>query len=141
MGDNRRITHYDRTIWNYTVNIGPSSPHWPSPKPGQWALNSVDEFEDLRTEMSTFVRDIGLPFVTEHQDMATIRQTLLESPGHATNIWPYRSILAIDCLTATTTQLKADIAILDKWYEQSGSGPKKEYDDFIIRVRDKVNFD
>lgn len=139
MGDTRKIDHYDRTIWNYTVNIGPSSPHWSYPIQGRWTLGSLDEFDSLMVEVNAFVRDLGVPFVTEHQDTVSIRRTLMESPGHAANIRPYRPILAIGYLNGSATQLEADIAILDKRYERYAARPRKEYDDFVARVRIKMN--
>lgn len=138
MGDTRNIDHYDRTIWNYTVNIGPSSPHWSYPIQGRWTLGSLDEFDGLKAEVNAFVRDLSLPFVTEHQNPVLIRRTLIESPGHASNIWPYRSILAIDYLIGSASQLEEDIAILDKRYEHYAAGPREEFDDFVKRVRAKI---
>ena len=135
LGDARAVNHHDRTIWNYTVNIGPTSPHWRHPIRGTWTLTTLEEFEQLSAEISKFVRDLALPFVDEHQDPAALRRTLIETPGRATNIWPYRPILAIDCLYGSAMQTEADIALLDKRYERYAAWPRQEFEQFVSIVR------
>jgi hypothetical protein len=135
LGDARAVNHHDRTIWNYTVNIGPTSPNWRHPIRGTWTLTTLEEFNDRSAEISEFVRDLALPFVDEHQDPVALRRTMIETPGRATNIWPYRPILAIDCLYGSPEQTEADIALLDKRYERYAPQPRKEFDHFVSVIR------
>jgi hypothetical protein len=139
VGQTRAVSHHDRTIWNYTVNIGPSSPHWQFPIRGTWTLTALEEFDGISPEVCTFVRDLALPFLDENQDALALRRTLLESPGHATNIWPYRQILAIDCLYGSRGQTEADIAHLEKRYERYAPMPRKEFEEFVSAVRKGAN--
>jgi hypothetical protein len=134
MSETREVSHYDRTIWNYTVNIGPSSPHWQFPIRGTWTLAALEEFDGISTEMCGFVRELALPFVDQHQDPLALRRTLIETPGHATNIWPYRQILAIDRLYGSSEQVQADIALLDKRYECYAPKPRQEFDEYVLAI-------
>lgn len=135
MGDPRKVSHHDRTIWNYTVNIGPTSPHWKFPIRGTWTLGGIEEFTSLASEISGFVRDLALPFVDGHQDPLALRRTLIEAPGHATNIWPYRPILAIDRLYGSPEQTEADIALLDRRYQRFAPLPRQKFDQFVSLIR------
>jgi hypothetical protein len=132
--ESRKISHHDRTIWNYTVNIGPESHGWRYPISGTWTGYSSDDFKSAAPEMSRFVSDLGLPFVTENSDPAKLRTLLIEKPGHATHIYPYRSILAVDHLFGTDQQLKDDIALLDRRYAGFGPYPRKEFDEFVAKT-------
>ena len=80
-GRTRKVNHNDCTIWNYTVNIGPDNHRWKSPLRGTWTLNSHEELDNLSIEISSFIRDIALPFVRDHQDPYAVRRTLIETPG------------------------------------------------------------
>lgn len=139
MGETRDVTHYDRSIWNYTVNIGPTSPHWQFPARGTWTLTALAEFQGIAAEVSEFVRDLALPFVDEHRDPLAIRRTLIETPGHATNIWPYRPLLAIDCLYGSPDQTETDIVLLDQRNARYAPHPGREFDEFVSAVRRASN--
>jgi hypothetical protein len=135
LGQTRDVTHYDRSIWNYTVNIGPTSPHWQFPIRGSWTITSLAEFPRFVAEVSGFVKDLALPFVDEHRDPSAIRRTLIDSPGHATNIWPYRPLLAIDCLYGSLEQTEADLGLLEQRYACLAPRPRKEFDEFVAALR------
>jgi hypothetical protein len=135
LGETRNLTHYDRSILNYTVNIGPTSPHWQFPIRGQWTITTLAEFQGFAAEVSQFVRDLALPFVDEHRDPLAIRRTLIDAPGHATNIWPYRPLLAIDCLYGSPEQTETDIALLNQRYVRLAPQPQKDFDKFVSAVR------
>ena len=140
IGETRDVTHYDRSIWNYTVNIGPTSPHCRRfPVRGTWTITTLAEFQGFAAEVSEFVRNLALPFVDEHRDPLAIRRTLVETPGHATNIWPYRPLLAIDCLYGSPEQTETDIVLLDQRYARYAPRPRQEFDEFISRVRKTTN--
>jgi hypothetical protein len=133
-GESRKISHYDRTIWNYTVNIGPKSPHWSFPISGTWTGCSRDDFVSATPEISRFISELALPFVTENSDPAKLRNLLVYNPGYATHIYPYRSILAIDHLFGTEQQLQEDIALLDRRYAGYGAQPRQEFDEFVAKT-------
>jgi hypothetical protein len=139
MGQTRETNHYDRTIWNYTVNIGQTSPHWQFPIRGTWTLESMEEFAGITNEVSQFIKELAIPFVDQHQDPLALRRTLIENSGHATNPWPYRQILAIDCLYGSSEQIQTDIALLDKRYERYAPRPRQEFDEFVLAVRKAKN--
>ena len=133
-GESRKISHYDRTIWNYTVNIGPESQNWRFQIPGTWTGYSSVDFVTLFPEISRFITDLGLPFVTENSDPAKLRKLLIDEPRHSTHGYPYRSILAIDHLFGTDQQLKEDIALLDRRYAGYGPYPRREFDEFVAQI-------
>jgi hypothetical protein len=136
MRETRKVSHYDRTILNYTFNIGPSSPHWQFRIRGDWTLGALEEFSEHSPQISRFVRELALPFVLEHQDPGVLRRTLIETPGHATNsLWPYRQILAIDCLYGSPEQTHSDIALLERRYQRYAPERRQEFDQFVSAVR------
>ena len=134
-GESRKLSHYDRTIWNYTVNIGPESSNWKYPIPGTWTGFSLEDFESSAPEISRFVRDLALPYVTENSDPTVLRQRMIDEPRQVTHHYPYRSILAIDALYGTDAQLSEDIALLDARYAKFGPLPRKEFDEFIEAIQ------
>ena len=138
MGNPRPISHDDRTIWNYTANIGPTSSTWRHPVPGTWTLTTLEGLKRLSGEISEFIREIALPFADAHQDPEILRRTMIETPGRATNIWPYRSILAIDRLYGSPAQTEEDIAILEKRYERYAPKPRQEFEHFVSAVRKEM---
>jgi hypothetical protein len=133
-GESRKVSHHDRTIWNYTVNIGPESHHWKFPIPGTWTGYSSEDFTAVAPEISRFIAELGLPFVAENSAPEKLRNLLIDKPGHATNIYPYRSILGIDHLFGTDQQLKEDIALLDRRYAGFGPHPRREFDEFVAQI-------
>ena len=138
-GDTRPLSRHDLTIWNYTVNIGPSSPHWRFPIRGIWSVSKLEGFNSISKEVNRFIRELAIPFVDEQRDPLVLRRTLIETPGHATNIWPYQQILAIDCLYGSPEQLQADFALLDRRYESYSPGPRQEFDKFVATVKKATN--
>ena len=70
-----------------------------------------------------------------YRDPLAIRRTLIETPGHATNIWPYRTLLAIDCLYGSPERTAIDISLLEQRYAGYAPHPRKEFDDFVASVR------
>lgn len=122
-GRDTKLDHYSRSIWCYTVNIGPTSPHWYYPIPGWWTFQQDADFEAASADVATFINDLALPYVNKHQDPRAIRQTLLEEPGHAQNMAPYEQVLAIDRLFGEEERADADLTLLDRrtaqWHEQS----------------------
>jgi hypothetical protein len=141
VGDDKHVSHDDWTICNYTVNVGPTSPHWRFPIAGDWTFTSLEEFSSAESQISEFVRCLALPYVNEHQDPLKLRRTLIETPGHATNIEPYRSILAIDCLYCSPEQTTADIAILEQRYACFSLQAREEFNVFVAAVKRSIHMD
>jgi hypothetical protein len=133
-GDDRKLDHYDRTIWLYTVNMGPQSPNWSHPLSGTWSLRDFAEYGTIRGRIVEFVRDVAIPYVTANEDRAVLRQTLLEEPGHATHINPYEPILTIDLLDCPG-QIDDDIAVLEDRYRRYAKGPMERFRTFVDLVR------
>jgi predicted amidohydrolase YtcJ len=63
----------------------------------------MEDLEERLGEVSAFVQGLIVPFLFEHETPAAVRETLLERPEHATNIYPYRSI--IDSVSGSTPVL------------------------------------
>lgn len=139
IADDKHVSHDDWTICNYTANVGPTSPHWRFPIAGDWTFTTLEEFSSAAGKISEFVRCLALPYVNEHQAPLKLRRTLIETPGHATNIEPYRSILAIDCLYCSPEQTIADIAILEQRYATFSPKPREEFDVFVAAVKRSIH--
>jgi hypothetical protein len=87
----------------------------------------------VAAEISGFVTDLALPYLREHEEMRTIRRTLLEKPGHAQNLKPYRQILTIDRVLGEEPQAKEDLATLETRYAGFHDGFRREFHAFRDR--------
>ncbi|MBI3861996.1 MAG: hypothetical protein HY290_08875 [Planctomycetia bacterium] len=139
-GEKRKLKRRDQTIWNFTMNIGPGSPHWTCPMEGTWLFSSREDFDERSPDISAFVEKLALPFVIENQNPHIIRRTLIETPGRAQSLWPYESVLAIDYLYGSQSQAEADIDLLEKRY--SGHIPRfrQRFHDFVQAFRMATKF-
>jgi hypothetical protein len=133
LGLDPKLNHYDRSIRCYTVNIGPDSPHWRYPIRGSWAFVDPREFSAAGDEILHFVRDLAVPFLRQHEELWAVRRTLLEEPGHAQNLQPYRQILMIDRILGNEDQAVADLAMLEGRYAGFHERPLAEFHDFRDR--------
>ena len=48
LGGDSKLDHWCRSITNYTVNIGPSSPHWSYPVRGKWSYGAYADLESSK---------------------------------------------------------------------------------------------
>jgi hypothetical protein len=130
-GATEKIGHYDRTIWCYTVNFGPGSPHWDFPIRGMWSFSEEEEVWSARAEIESFTRKLSLPYVSRHVDPAEIRRTLLEATGRAQNLRPYEEILTIDLVHFGAQRLREDIALLRDRYASLHLDFRCEFESFV----------
>ena len=126
-------SEYGQSIWCYTVNIGPLSPHWTYRIPGSWLFADPAEITAAEPQIREFLSEIALPYVLEHQDPVAIRRTLLEQPDHAQNLAPYRQILAVDRQLGLQTQATEDLATLEAHYASFYEGYRREFQAFRQR--------
>lgn len=137
-GNPRKLGPHDRTLWNFTVNIGPESPHWPYPIEGCWHFGSLDDFDAQEPEITAFIRDLALPYVTENITPAQVRRTLLETPGRDTHPWPYQTVLAIDVLAGSPEQLEADIQAFEQLYQNHVPDFRQRFENYVALMRSKA---
>jgi hypothetical protein len=133
-GDDARLNHYDRSIWCYTVNISPSSPHWSFPISGQWAFQNLDDLSGDEVGISTFVKELAIPYLILHERQGAIREMLLEYPGHAQNPYPYEQILAVDLIEDKNVSLEGDLAILEGRYANHVPSFRERFHAFRDRI-------
>jgi hypothetical protein len=129
------LTHHDRSVLNYTVNIGPESPNWNYPIRGLWTFQSDRDIDEQLPEITNFVRDLVLPFLDRNTTSAAIRETLLDFPRHTINLKPFQQILGADVLTSDVAQLDADYFTLCQRYPQWHPQLKAEFNDFYMRAK------
>ena len=130
-----KLTHYDRSILNYTVNIGPKSLNWNHPTPGTWTFHNNRDIDDQLAEITTFVRDLALPFLQANATAAAIRHSLLESPWRAINPSPFQQILGVAVLANDAAQLDLDYAALGALHPQWHPPLKAACHDFYLRAK------
>jgi len=121
---------FDRTIWCYTVNIGPGSPHWDYPIRGNWRFTAEKGLLDSKVQIESFTRDLSLPYISRHVDPDEIRKTLLTQKGHAQNLYPFQEILTIDLLYYGGEQLRADVDRLRTIYSSMAPRFRSAFEDF-----------
>ena len=134
LGEPRRARHHERNISCYSVNIGPSSPHWPYPIRANWALESLADFETHAEQIRTFIMDLAVPFLSSHRTPEAIRHTLLETPGHTINFEPYKEILIASLMNGDPARLLEDVARLERTYATSVDSYRAGFE----HVRDRV---
>jgi hypothetical protein len=97
------------TISKFSINMGPSSPHWTYPTETTWPISGSEGLERASPEIAAFIDEVVLPYVTAHQDPATIRDTLLNHPGHADQwVWDGVLVFSLDCFLRRRDWLDAD---------------------------------
>ena len=134
-GSAEKIGHYDRTIWCYTVNFGPGSPHWDFPIPGMWGFSQEEEVWSASTEIQAFTRQLSLPYISRHADPSEIRRTLLEERGHAQNPWPYEDILTIDLLHFGPQKVREDVGRLRESYASMHPDFRSRFENFVSIIK------
>ncbi|CAN5244840.1 hypothetical protein BH09SUM1_BH09SUM1_10340 [soil metagenome] len=85
-----------RTIFMYSMNIGPFSCGWPCAVSGWWPVGGSEGLRLAGEEMLDFVRAIIFPYLQQHKDVLEIRNTLLFNKGHAQPVSIEQSVLGID---------------------------------------------
>ena len=131
-----KLGHFDRTIWCYTVNIGPGSPHWDYPVRGNWRFTDEKGLLDAKAQIGAFTRDLSLPYISRHVDPQEIRKTLFTQKGHAQNLYPFQEILTIDLLFSDREQLRADIEHLRTNYFLMAPLFRSSFEDFAALPHD-----
>ena len=139
VGAPTKLNHYDRSVWNYTVNIGPTSPHWNYPIPGTWSFQTERDFDSSEREIVRFVTGLALPFLSENLSKAAIRRTLLKLPGHAQNLKPYQQIFAVDILSSDVSSFEADYSLLTARYKKFHRPFQDEFCEFYRRASQLIH--
>jgi hypothetical protein len=130
-----KLTHYDRSITNYTVNIGPNSHGWPYPIAGTWTFREERDIDCQLSEVSTFIRELVLPFLDRNTTSAAVRETLLAFPRHTQNLKPFQQILAADILADDASQLEADYSLLSERHHKWHPALKAEFNEFYLHAK------
>jgi len=115
-GNPRQADAYERSILMYSPNIGPHTSHWKYPVHADWRCTSLANLQEKLPEIRAFVADIVLPYLTRHQMVEAVRDTLLHTPGHSANSNPHEQILAASVIQKNAHRLRDDIRILDARY-------------------------
>jgi hypothetical protein len=134
LSEPRQPIHYDLSISCYSVNIGPKSPHWPYPFTPNWSFVDEADFGCHVKEIGAFISDLAMPFLTLHRTPEAVRQTLVDNPGHAINLEPYKQILVASLMHGDRGRLVSDIDLLEKRYAGFVEPYRKRFKD----VRDRV---
>jgi hypothetical protein len=100
------------TICVLSVNMGPNSFHWPYPTETTWPVTGSTGLEKAIPEVCDFIQRTAEPYVVEHRDPLTIRETLLHAPGRASSIGIETSVFAIDYLMRRRDWVDADFETL-----------------------------
>jgi hypothetical protein len=135
LGQPTKLTHYDRSITNYTVNIGPNSHGWRYPIPGTWTFREARDIDSQLSEVSIFIRELALPFLDRNTTSATVRQTLLGFPRHTQNLKPFQQILTADILADDASQMEADYSLLTERHAQWHPPLKAEFNQFYLHAK------
>ena len=78
--------------------------------------------------------DLMLPFVQENEDLENIRHTLLEWPGHATNLYPYEQILVSSIVTNNFVRLRDDRQLVQERYKDMSESFRSRFLQFLDRM-------
>jgi hypothetical protein len=129
-----KLDHYARSIWCYTINIGPSSPHWSFPIFGLWTFQNLDDVSENESSIRTFVEELAIPYLLAHERPEAIRETLLKYHGRAQNVYPYEQILTLDLMGSENVNLESDLVLLEERY----ANHIPEFRERFYAFRDKI---
>jgi hypothetical protein len=115
-----------RTIMKYTPNMGPTSPLWPYPVKPAWRILGADELAHACSEIIALVQDVVLPYVIDHRDPRSIRETFLNHPGEADGWDEAQTVFAIDCLLRERGWLEADCIHFRARHARFKNAPARE---------------
>jgi len=130
-----KLTHDDRSLLSYTVNIGPDSLNWSYPIWGMWNFSTESEFESQLPEVTAFIGDLALPFLNGNTTSDAVRTTLLETPGHAITYRLFQQVLGSAVLAGDLARLEADHALICEQHPKWHAGLKAELADFHARSK------
>jgi hypothetical protein len=133
-----KLDSNSKSIWCYTVNIGPESPHWNYPIRGSWYFQDITEYLSREDEVSSFVHDLAVPYITSNIEPLFLRDTLLEKPGQSQNLFPYEEILAIDMLYEDRERTIQDISVLRDRFSKYEDQPKHRFEYFVSLVEKEL---
>ncbi len=134
IGASGKLEHFDRTIWCYTVNIGPGSPHWDYPIRGNWRFTDEKGLLAAEAQIESFTRDLSLPYISRHADPQEIWKTLLKHKAHTQNLYPFQEILTIDLLYSGSKQLHAGVDRLRTNYSSMAPRFRSAFEEFAALV-------
>lgn len=135
LGQEPRLSHYDRSIRCYTVNVGPKPSGAVFPIWGSWSFATTSDAEAAAGDIRTFTSGFTIPYVRRHEDLATVRRTLVDEPWLAQNLEPYRQILMVDRLAGDEQQARRDLELLSERYAAYRGRPLQEWEDFRSRFK------
>jgi hypothetical protein len=122
------------TIWAYTMNFGPGSPHYDFPIRGRWEFETESELSSAAREIEKFTRELSLPYLEEYADPLEIRSALLGGSGRAHNTSPYEEILTIDLLYLGREALRTDVDLLRERYKSMFPPFKAGFEEFATAI-------
>jgi hypothetical protein len=103
--EDRKVGPYDRTIFQYSPNVGKQNqlpydgPSW------WWGLPHDTDLSDIRNEIRNLVREFALPYHSRFHDLETIRESLASRDGLSLNMFPFKQVLAIDAFLSDSQHL------------------------------------
>ena len=130
-----KLTHDDRSLINFTMNIGPGSHSWDHPVSGMWSFSTEDQLDARLPEVTTFIRHLALPFVNGNTTTDAVRKTLLETPGHTINLHLFQQVLGTAVLDGNLEQLESDHTLICQQYPKWHAGLKADLADFHARAK------
>lgn len=104
-----RVQHTPLTISMYTANMGPHSRGWYLPYRVQWPVLGRDGLTLAVPEITAFVEETVLPYLTQHRSPEAIRSTYLETPRHSDfYFFSEQIVFAVDHILGSKERLELD---------------------------------
>lgn len=110
--EGRPVSPYDRTIFQYSVNVGKQKvlpfggPVW------WWGLPQDGALEKIGAEIRQFVTGFAFAYHFHFHELETIRDSLVNRDGLALNMHPFKHVLAIDALLSDDDHVASYLRLL-----------------------------
>lgn len=133
-----RLRHTPLTISMYTANMGPLSRGWHLPYRVQWPVLGSDGLSLAILEISAFVKDIVLPYLSQHRSPEAIRDTYLLTPRRAdVFLLSEQIVFAVDHLLGNKERLEVDRDVL--LAQRGAPEDRRRVEEAFLKVRQAEN--
>jgi hypothetical protein len=110
--EGRKTSPYDRTIAQYSPNVGKQNVLPFNGKVWWWGISPETDFSDIFDEILSFVRDFGDSYFERFHDLLIARDSLETRDGLSLNAFPFKQVLAIDAMLADRAHIEHYLPLL-----------------------------
>jgi len=132
--EERKVTPYDRSIFQYSPNVGKQDV-LPFTGPGWWwGLPSDGDLGRIGQEIRQFISGFVLAYHDHFHDVTVIRDSLVTRNGLSIGSYPFKQVLAIDSLLSDRKHVASYVKLLQKEIDSGYHHHWKEFNVYYERL-------